>query len=253
MVAPSPLPADWTPPAGPVFVLSGAGLSAASGIGLFRGPGGLWEGQRAEEIATPRAFRDDPDRVRRFYDARRAIVLAASPNPGHLALLRLQAAWGPDRVHLVTQNVDGLFNVAADSAVNRVIEMHGSLLRLRCARDEGHPELAPWPGAPAAEQDPGLRCAECGGLMRPAVVWFGEAPDHVLLIHRLAIAARTFLSVGTSGVVYPAAGLVDKARAAGAVCVEVNPEPTGGAFHHVVASPAELALPGLVDRWLGAA
>jgi NAD-dependent deacetylase len=253
MDAPSPLPANWRPPPGPVFVLSGAGLSAASGIGTFRGPGGLWEGQRADELATPRAFRDDPDRVRRFYDARRAVVLAATPNPGHLALLRLQAAWGRERVHLVTQNVDGLFDVAADPTRNRTIEMHGSLLRLRCASDEDHPVVSPWPGAATAEQDPDVGCAVCGARLRPDVVWFGEVPDHVLLIHRLAIASRTFLSVGTSGVVYPAAGLVDKARQGGAVCIEVNPEPAGGAFHYVVAAPAETALPGLVDQWLGAA
>ena len=253
MEPPSPLPARWTPPDGPIFVLSGAGLSAASGIGTFRGPGGLWEGHRAEDLATPQAFRDDPDRVRRFYDARRAVVLAAQPNPGHLALLRLQTAWGADRVHLVTQNVDGLFDVAADGGVNRIIEMHGSLLRLRCARDEGHPVLSPWPGTAAPEQDPESRCADCGARMRPAVVWFGEVPDHVLLIHRLALAARTFLAVGTSGVVYPAAGLVDKARRGGAVCVEINPEPAGGSFHFKVASQAERALPDLVERWLAAA
>lgn len=233
----APLPADAR-----VVVLSGAGLSRASGIPTFRDADGLWEGHRIEEVATPEAWWADPERVRRFYDGRRVGCAAAAPNPAHAALARLQAALGPERVVLVTQNIDGLLQRAGAADV---IEMHGSLFRLRCERDEAHP----WVAVEGAQTRTGT-CA-CGGRLRPAVVWFGEVPRHMERILGAVYRCDRFLSVGTSGQVYPAAGLVAVARQAGARCVEVNPVPTRPAFDEVIAAPAEVAVPALVAAWLG--
>ncbi len=221
-----------------VVVLSGAGLSAPSGVPTFRGAGGLWEGYRVEDVATPEAWAHDPALVRRFYDMRRLALAGIEPNPGHAALARLQAAWGPVRVTLVTQNIDGLLDRAG---AREVIEMHGALRRLRCAADEEHP----WVDV-AGEQDPTATCAACGAPLRPAIVWFGEVPYALDRIARAVLACDLFVSVGTSGLVYPAAGFSHLARHAGARCVEINPEPAGGPFHEVVAEGAEVALPRLV-------
>jgi NAD-dependent deacetylase len=251
---------DWRPaPGARVVVLSGAGLSAASGVPTFRSDGGLWRGHRFEDLATPAAWRADPDRVRAFYDWRRERVLAVVPNDGHRALISLQAAWGGERVTLVTQNVDGLLQRAAAElgVAADVIEMHGSLLRSRCERDGSHPRPRTWEPAPGGagrldpRQDPGARCVRCHAAMRPAVVWFGEVPHALDRIAAAVASAQVFVAVGTSGVVYPAAGLVQLARRAGAVRVEVNPEPTGGDFDVVVAAGAERALPELVSSWSG--
>lgn len=228
-------------PGGSVVILSGAGLSAASGVPTFRGADGLWEGYEVTQVATPEAWFADPVLVRRFYDARRVACAEVEPNPGHHALARLQEAWGPERVVLVTQNIDGLLQ---KGGCVEVIEMHGSLFELRCERSEHHHRLPV-----EREQDPEALCY-CGGRMRPAVVWFGEMPRYMERIHRALMAADLFLSVGTSGVVYPAAGFVALARRAGATCIEVNPEPTGGPFHDVVAEGSETALPALVEGWL---
>lgn len=230
-------------PDGPVLFLSGAGLSAPSGIPTFRGADGLWEGHDISEVATPEAWVADPGLVRRFYDARREGVARAHPNAGHSALARLQAAWGTDRVRLVTQNVDGLLQRAG--AID-VVEMHGSLWQLRCEAHEEHPHV-PVTGP----QDPAGRCARCGAALRPAIVWFGEVPLHMDRIHADLFECDLFVSVGTSGVVYPAAGFVRIAQQVGARCAEVNPEPSGGPFDDVLAEGAEVALPRLVDAWLG--
>lgn len=234
------------PPLAPtdhVFVLSGAGLSKGSGIPTFRDAGGLWEGHDPMEVATPEAWQADADLVRRFYDARRLNVERCAPNPGHDALARLQQALGPDRVSLVTQNIDGLLSIAG---APEVIEMHGSLRWLRCEHDEGHPHVLV-----RGTQDPERRCGECPGRLRPAIVWFGEIPLHMDRIEAALQRADWFVSVGTSGIVYPAAGLVRFARHIGARTIEVNPEPTGGGFDQVIAAPSEDALPALVDEWLG--
>lgn len=225
-----------------VFILSGAGLSKASGIPTFRDADGLWEGHDPMRVATPQAWEADQDLVRRFYDERRALLETVTPNPGHTALARLQRELGPDRVFLVTQNIDGLLSIAGAPAV---IEMHGSLRHLRCEGDEDHP----WVEVTGA-QDPEARCAVCGAGLRPAVVWFGEIPRFLERIEQALVACTHFVSVGTSGLVYPAAGLVQGARYVGARCIEVNPEPTGAGFDEVIAENSEIALPDLVDRWL---
>lgn len=226
-----------------IVVLSGAGLSKASGIPTFRDNDGLWRGHRFQDLATPEAWQANAERVRTFYDVRRQNVESVEPNDGHRALVRLQRAWGPDRVALVTQNVDGMLQRAGAA---RVLEMHGSLLRLRCEADERHAEV-PVTGP----QSRTATCAQCGGLLRPAVVWFGEVPHHLDAIQELLVGCRVFVSVGTSGVVYPAAGFVSLARRIGARCIEVNPAPSGGPFDEVVREGSETALPRLMDAWLG--
>jgi len=233
----APLPTDAH-----VVVLSGAGLSAASGVPTFRDAHGLWEGHRVEDVATPDAWARDPELVRRFYDLRRVACAEVDPNPGHAALARLQRALGPERCALITQNIDGLLGRAG--AVD-VVEMHGSLWRLQCEADVDHPRV---PVVGAQRRD--ARCEACGAALRPDVVWFGEMPYDLDRIERVVTGCDVFVSVGTSGVVYPAAGLVSVARSVGARCVEINPHPSGGRFDEVRAEPSEVALPALVDAWL---
>lgn len=201
---------------GPVLALTGAGISAESGLATFRGPGGLWEGRDPLDLATPRAFREDPATVWRFYAWRRVQAAAAEPNAAHRALAALERRGGD--LTVVTQNVDGLHERAGS---RRIVRLHGSLWRLRCV-DEGlefddrrldHPPLP--------------RCA-CGALLRPGVVWFGEDLPAAALAQAEVAARRAavVLVVGTSSLVYPAAALPRLARAAGAFVVEINPEPT---------------------------
>lgn len=232
------------PPDARVVVLSGAGLSKASGVPTFRDADGLWEGHRVEDVATPGAWLRDREIVRRFYDQRRIACARVEPNRGHAALARLQRTLGPDRCALVTQNIDGLLGRAG---APDVIEMHGSLWRLRCEADEEHPRH-PVEG----RQDRDARCALCGALLRPDVVWFGEVPYDLDRIERAVLDGTVFVAVGTSGLVYPAAGLVAVARRMGAHCIEINPVPSGAPFHEVLTEPAELALPSLVATWLDA-
>ena len=219
-----------------IVALTGAGVSAESGLATFRGPGGMWEGRDPMELATPEAFREDPLTVWRFYAWRREQAAAAEPNPGHLALAALERrARG---FVLITQNVDGLHERAGSE---RVLRLHGSLWRLRCTA-EGHEsddrrlELGALPP----------RCA-CGAPLRPGVVWFGEAlpPDLLAAAERAARAATLMLVAGTSAMVYPAAALPRVARAAGAYVVEINPEPTplSAEVDERLAGPAGLILP----------
>lgn len=226
-----------------VVVLVGAGLSAASGIPTFRGPDGLWEGHAVTDVATPEAWQRDAELVRRFYDARRLHVAGCHPNPGHIALARLQRAWGAPRVVLVSQNVDGLLEAAG---ALEVLDLHGSLHRLRCERSERHPVVQV-----AGPQDRDRACAACGARLRPDVVWFGEVPRFLERIDDALPRAQVFLAVGTSGLVYPAAGLGRVARGWGLRTVEINPEPSGAPwFDEVVAEGSETALPRIVDAWL---
>lgn len=223
----------------PIVVLSGAGLSAPSGVPTFRDADGLWEGHRVEDVATPEAWGRNPALVRRFYDERRVACAAVVPNAGHVALAKAQVRVGPRRLHLITQNIDGLLTRAG---APDVVEMHGSLWKLQCEDDRDHA----WHDVHGS-QDPGATCA-CGALLRPAVVWFGERPLELERIFHAVRTCRTFVSVGTSGVVYPAAGLVDLARRSGARCIEVNPRRTGGPFHEVIEASADVALPSLFEE-----
>ena len=232
-LAPS-LAADAT-----ILVVTGAGVSAESGVPTFRGDGGLWRSHRAEDLATPAAFARDPRLVWEWYDWRRETIAGCRPNPAHVAIAELQQAFA--RAHLVTQNIDGLHR---DAGSSRSIELHGCIWRLRCtvcgARHEDR--RVPLPELPPA-------CAACGELARPDVVWFGEALDAVDLEQAFALAASAalVLVVGTSSLVQPAASLAFQALSAGAIVIEVNPEPTPLTPHatHALALPAAQVLPTL--------
>ena len=221
-----------------VTVVTGAGVSAASGIPTFRGAGGLWRSHRPEDLATPEAFDRDPVLVWEWYAWRRERVATARPNRAHEVL----AAWSRryPGFRLVTQNVDGLHERAGTRNVTR---FHGSLWSLACrSRCSGSPEE--WDGPhPLAELPP--RCPHCGGLARPGVVWFGEAiPAPALQAAAEAVKCDVFLAVGTSSVVYPAAGLMGAASARGAYTVEINPDatPATGGVDLVLPGPAEKVL-----------
>lgn len=210
----------WLAEAERIAVLTGAGISQESGVPVFRGPGGLWRRHRAEQLATPAAFARDPRLVWEWYDWRRSMLARAQPNPGHYALVQLeQLRSAASEFTLITQNVDGLHDRAGSQ---RVLKLHGDLWTLRClgcGRTSINHDL------PLKELPP--RCA-CGGLLRPGVVWFGEAlPEDVL---RQAVAAarraQVFLVVGTSAVVQPAASLPLVARESGGRVVEVNTQET---------------------------
>jgi NAD-dependent deacetylase len=224
---------------GPILALTGAGVSAESGLATFRGPGGMWEGHDPMELATPHAFEADPLTVWRFYAWRRARAAAAEPNPAHRALAALEAA--RPGFTLVTQNVDGLHERAGS---RNVVRLHGSLWRVRCV-DAGH-------AADDLREDLGElppRC-HCGALLRPGVVWFGEAlpADALARAERAAREAALVIVAGTSSLVYPAAELPRIARAASAFVVEVNPEPTplSDDVDERLAGPAGAILPQLV-------
>lgn len=222
-----------------IVVLTGAGLSAESGIATFRDSGGLWERHRVEDVATPEGFARDPGLVLRFYDARRAAAAAARPNPAHQALARLSREGG---ITLITQNVDTLLDRAG---ARDVIHMHGRLDSALCAAC-GHR----WP-APAV-MPPGMTCPACGApAARPDIVWFGEMPYHMDRIEAALERADLFAAIGTSGQVYPAAGFVDLAREMGAETVELNIEATApGRFDCFIAGPAGTTVPAWVDALL---
>jgi len=186
-----------------VFVLTGAGISAESGVKTFRDAGGLWEEHRIEDVATPEAFARDPRTVWRFYSQRRKQAGSVQPNPAHLALARLERQIG-DRLFLCTQNVDPLHERAGSRAVHH---MHGELLRSRCDSCD-RPAFAD--ERPQLEELP--RCERCGGRLRPHVVWFGEVPLGMDRIYQALNACDLFVTVGSSGAVYPAAGFVSHLR-----------------------------------------
>ena len=196
--------------------LTGAGVSAESGVPTFRGPGGLWRDYRPEELATPEAFARNPQLVWEWYNWRRGIIAKVQPNDAHRWLSRYERL--KDRLALVTQNVDGL-HAAAGS--RRVLEVHGSLWRLRCTacNREEEDRAVPLPPLP--------RCGACGGLLRPGVIWFGESlPDDVFAEAVEAVRGCDLLLIlGTSAVVYPVAGLADLVPR-DSLLVEVNPDPT---------------------------
>lgn len=225
-----------------IVILTGAGLSAESGIATFRGPGGLWEGHRVEDVCTPDALRRDPELVHRFYDARRAKLAEVAPNRAHDALARLDAEW-PGELLIVTQNVDDLHERAA---AKRLIHMHGELNSALCAacgaRKAWNAALPPEALCPA--------CAE--PALRPDIVFFGEMPYRMDAIEAALARADLFVSIGTSGAVYPAAGFVQTARYHGAATLELNLEPSEGSlwFSESRMGPAGELVPAWVDELL---
>lgn len=233
-------------PANRIVILTGAGVSAESGLKTFRDADGLWEGRDPMEIATPAAFERDPALVHRFYNERRRQLVAVQPNAAHRALAKLQAGYAGD-VFLVTQNVDDLHERGGSG---QVCHMHGELRRVSCSRCGAA-------GICTEDCDVQSRCRRCGeaGGLRPAVVWFGEVPHHMDLIASKLAGCDLFIAIGTSGVVYPAAGFVREARMAGAFTVEVNPQATeiAGHFHQRRQGRATVEVPALVRELLGGA
>jgi NAD-dependent deacetylase len=226
-----------------IVVLTGAGVSAESGIATFRGPDGLWEGHRVEDVATPEAFRRDPALVQRFYDLRRERLNEVEPNAAHRALARLDAEW-PGELLIVTQNVDDLHERAG---ARHVLHMHGELRSAWClacdARIRWETGLSDSPACPI-----------CGlpGRLRPDIVWFGEMPYQMDRIDEALRRADLFVSIGTSGAVYPAAGYVQTARYCGAKTLEMNLEPSLGSIHfdETRTGPAGRLVPEWVEAML---
>ncbi|PIQ95830.1 MAG: NAD-dependent protein deacylase [Nitrospinae bacterium CG11_big_fil_rev_8_21_14_0_20_56_8] len=232
--------------AAPIVVLTGAGISKESGLDTFRDAGGIWSKVRIEDVATPEAFARDPDRVHAFYNARRHSMLDADvkPNAAHLALARLEKTW-PGGVLIVTQNIDNLHERAGSQAL---IHMHGELLKSRCGRcGDVQPCLD--------DLSVAMACQACGelGVLRPHVVWFGEMPLHMDAIEEALACAGLFISIGTSGNVYPAAGFVEIVRDyANGHTIELNLEPSAGAsaFNEAIYGEAGIVVPAYVDRLL---
>ena len=226
-----------------VVVLTGAGISAESGVPTFRDADGLWEGHDVEDVATPQAFQADPDLVHAFYDARRAALDAVDPNPAHRALARLESAIGDDLL-VVTQNIDDLHERAGSS---RVLHMHGELRSALCAECRGR---VPWTG-PLSHRP---SCPGCGiGSLRPDVVWFGEIPYQLDRIFSALDEADLFVSIGTSGAVYPAAGFVQHAARRRTPTLELNLRPSDGSmwFQRTRHGPAGLLVPQWVEELVG--
>ena len=228
-----------------IVVLTGAGISAESGIKTFRDSDGLWENYRVEEVASPEGFAADPALVHRFYNLRRHNLLhgGIEPNPAHLALARLEQEF-PGEFLLVTQNIDNLHERAGSK---RLIHMHGEILKIRCS---GSGQVYPL-DRDLSVQD---RCQCCNepGRLRPHVVWFGEMPVEMDLIYAALDSCDLFISIGTSGNVYPAAGFVKVARAAGAHTLEINLEPSAveSAFHEHIYGLAGEEVPDFTDKLL---
>jgi NAD-dependent deacetylase len=226
-----------------VAVLTGAGVSAESGVATFRGPAGLWEGHHVEDVATPRAFARDPVMVWRFYNQRRAGLRTVQPNPGHRALAALEQRWGSERFTLITQNIDGLHQAASSI---HVLELHGRLSRVRCV---GCDYIA---DRPREELPESPRCPDCGDWIRPDVVWFEEMlPQRIWREGREQTeACQCFLVIGTSAIVFPAAGLISTAKSAGAAVIEFNLEATAASSSADVClhGPSGQLLPEVVRR-----
>jgi NAD-dependent deacetylase len=232
-------------PAHSIVVLTGAGISKDSGLETFRDPDGIWARVRIEDVATPEAFARDPVRVQAFYNARRRGLVdpGIKPNPAHHALARLEADW-PGDVLIVTQNIDNLHERAGSKNLRHI---HGELLKSRCAACGNVVECV-------IDLDRASACTACGtpGRLRPHVVWFGEMPFHLDEVYEELQRCGLFISIGTSGNVYPAAGFVEEARAHGARTVELNLEPSAGRslFAEAEHGPAAEIVPAYVERLL---
>lgn len=226
-----------------IVILTGAGISAESGIDTFRAAGGLWEQHRVEDVATPEGFARNPDLVLNFYDMRRAALARVAPNAAHLALARLEREFAGDLL-LVTQNVDDLHERGGSA---RVLHMHGELKSALCQacgmRSRWEQAMIDRPPCPVCQ----------ARALRPDVVWFGEMPYQMGRIYQALAACDLFVSIGTSGAVYPAAGFVAEARAAGARCLELNLERSEGShlFHETRLGPASRLVPAWVAEVLG--
>ena len=230
-------------PVNNIVILTGAGISAESGIDTFRSEGGIWEQHRVEDVATPEGFARDPELVLRFYDMRRAAIQSKQPNPAHQALARLDAGWSGNLL-IVTQNVDDLHERAG---AKRVLHMHGEHLNAWCTSCDIR---SPWT-APLIDRPP---CPVCQAhTLRPDVVWFGEMPYRMDEIYAALREADLFVSIGTSGAVYPAAGLVRNARELGAQTLELNLERSQGSawFNETRLGAASEVVPGWVEEILG--
>ncbi len=228
------------------MALTGAGVSAESGVPTFRGAGGLWKQYRAEDLATPEAFARDARLVWEWYGWRRSVVLACAPNAAHRALASASAT--RPAFHVVTQNVDGLHVIASGGTTSLPLELHGSLFRMRCTTCGLRRDDRSAVDTTTIETLP--HCESCGALMRPDIVWFGEPLDPAVLGEavRLASTADVCLVVGTSAVVHPAAGLADLTRRAGGAIIEVNVDstPITGVAAAVLRGPAAEIVPALL-------
>jgi NAD-dependent deacetylase len=226
-----------------IVILTGAGISAESGLRTFRADDGLWEDHRVEDVATPAAFRRDPELVQRFYDERRRNIMSAKPNAAHAALARLDREWTGDLL-IVTQNIDDLHERAG---AERVLHMHGEGLSAWClACDARHR----WTGTLLGEPP----CPACGEpMLRPDIVWFGEMPYEMDRIFGALAHVDLFVSIGTSGAVYPAAGFVQQAKTHGARTLELNLERSQGSlwFDETRLGPASELVPVWVEEVLG--
>jgi NAD-dependent deacetylase len=229
-----------------IVILTGAGISAESGIQTFRGSSGLWEEEKIEDVATPEAFGKNPKRVFDFYNRRKKQLLepALSPNKAHLALAKLEKNF-PGEVNLITQNVDNLHERAGSL---KIIHMHGDLLKMRCQTSgKIFESLTPL--------DENILCVCCGqkGRLRPHIVWFGEMPLELSKIFDLLKKCQIFIAIGTSGSVYPAASFVQEARKYGAYGVNINPEESENEifFHRVIRGIASCETEKLVEEILG--
>ncbi len=229
-----------------IFVLTGAGLSAESGLGTFRDTDGIWQKFKVEDYATPEAFARDPLKVQDFYNARRAGLVQSQANSAHHALAALQQAWARRGaiVTLCTQNIDDLLEQAG---AEEVIHMHGELKMAWCLACDGK---SPW----TDDIELASRCPVCdrAGGLRPDVVWFGEMPYHLDMIYERLAAAELFVAIGTSGAVYPAAGFVNAARTADIPSMEINLEPSDNAsmFHRSRYGKATETVPAWVAEMI---
>jgi len=225
-----------------IVILTGAGISAESGLKTFRAEDGLWEDHRVEDVATPQAFRRDPELVQRFYDERRQSILAAEPNPAHDTLARLDGEWDGELL-IVTQNIDDLHERAG---AKRVLHMHGEALSAWCTACDARHRCT----GTLLDRPP---CPACGAsALRPDIVWFGEMPYEMDRIFAALSRADLFVSIGTSGAVYPAAGFVQQAKTAGARSLELNLERSQGSawFDETRLGPASDLVPAWVEEML---
>ena len=226
-----------------IVILTGAGVSAESGLATFRGPDGLWEGYRVEDVCTPEAYARDPALVHAFYNARRAALVTVEPNAAHYALARLDAEWPGDLI-LITQNVDDLHERAGSK---RILHMHGQNKQGWCTACD---ERFRW--EESMGKDSACPLCNVAGQIRPDIVWFGEMPYEMDRIESALREADLFVSIGTSGAVYPAAGFVQSARYCGAQTLELNLEPSQGSifFHETRIGPAGQLVPEWVEEVL---